>query len=79
MKTALYTLTLPVLWIWQICLLIVAITVHMAFAPIRAFVYWGRLLKRNPGWHGVVNISADTQFGIWVPKEVDDASHSETP
>jgi len=71
MKTALYTLTLPVLWFVQILTLIGLVMIHILAAPVRAFIYWGRALEQNPGWRGFI-FSADTKMGIGIPKEGSD-------
>ena len=63
MKRGLYQLMLPFLWLTQLSNLGMMIIVHVGVAPIRAFIYWGRLLQDYPGWGSG---PGDAEFGISV-------------
>jgi hypothetical protein len=61
MKRGLYTLTLPFLWLWQVASLLVFLEAHVAAAPVRAFIYWGRSIEANPGWRQ----DNAAEIGVW--------------
>ncbi len=68
MKHALYMLTIPVLWLLQITMLVEFIIMHIVAAPFRAFIQWGGIMKRHPGWKGFCHGAEADELAFDLPK-----------
>ena len=70
MKTAIITMTYPFQWICRVCMLAGFVAGHLLAAPVRAVIYWGRMMEVSPGWRGLFcDATESAEFGVWCPRQ----------
>ena len=67
MKTSVWFLTLPLLWLFWVYILLVFVLMHIAASPVRAVIYWARGIRiRGMTWSGLGDRNnQELEIGVW--------------